>query len=63
MLQRKSISPIRDIERFKSNIFFTYSYNNNNNNYNIYINKYIGISFATLSSIGFAFILKKLFLQ
>ena len=48
---------------YKSNIFFTYSYNNNNNNYNIYINKNIAISFATLSTIGFAFIFKNLFLQ
>jgi DNA-binding helix-hairpin-helix protein with protein kinase domain len=63
MLQRDSISPIKDLEKFKSNIFFTYSYNNNNNNYNIYINKNIAISFATLSTIGFAFIFKNLFLQ
>lgn len=58
MINRDSISPIREIEEFKSNIFFTYYYNINSNKYNIYINKYIAICFATLSTIGLAFLIK-----
>ena len=59
MLQYDSISPIKYIKKFRTNIFFFILINNN---YNIYINKYISISFAILSRIGFAFIFKNLFL-
>ncbi len=53
---REEISPQKKIEKIKNNIFFMYSYNNNN--YTIYINKYIAISFATISTISLAHLIK-----
>jgi hypothetical protein len=55
---REETSPQKKIEKIKNNIFFMYSYNNNNNNYTIYINKYIAISFATISTISLAHLIK-----
>ena len=58
MLQRDTISPIKDIEKIKNNIFFMYSYNNNTKRYTIYINKYIAITFSTIITISLANLIK-----
>ena len=57
---REEKSPKKKIEKIKNNIFFMYSYNNNTKNYIIYINKYIAITFATLSTIALGNLFKKI---
>lgn len=57
---REEKSPKKTIEKIKNNIFFMYSYNNNTKNYTIYINKYIAITFATLSTIALGHLFKKI---
>ena len=49
-------SPKKKYIKYKNNIFFMYSYNNTTKNYTIYINKYIAITFATLSTITLGYL-------